>query len=93
MVEMPMWQFLLTLVLLTILSVILGYIVRVIQYEHGLKKTNNMLKQIISDGEKEAEKLKKDYLAEGKQEIANLKNEAEKEIKDRKQVVVDLEHK
>lgn len=93
MVDMPIWQFLLTLVLLTFLSVILGYIVRVMFYEHGLKKTNNMFKQIISDGEKEAEKLKKDYLAEGKQEIANLKNEADKEIRDRKQVVVDLENK
>lgn len=76
-----------------IIGLVAGYFVRVKTYEKTFSKTKAEAEEIIAMAEQEAEKKKKEALYEAKQEIASLKNEAEKDIKERKSAVIDLESK
>ena len=81
------------IVLFCIVGLGLGYILRVKIYEKSFAETKRNSEKIIADAQAEADKLKKDSIIEAKQEISALKHEADKDIKERKSVVVEQEHK
>ena len=76
-----------------LIGVIVGYFFRVRQYEGSIKKSEDAARKIVEDGTKEAEKIKKESILAAKEEISNLKKEADHDIKERKQVIIDLENK
>ncbi len=87
----PVWSTLIILGL--VLGVVIGYVIRVKLHEKSFFAAKTEAEKIVSDAEKEAEKLKKESIIEAKQEIAVLKQEADLDIKERKNVVVELENK
>ncbi len=76
-----------------IIGIVAGYFVRVKMHEKSFTKTKEEAEKIIAMAEEEAEKKKKETLHDVKAEIAELKIEADKDIKERKSVVVELENK
>ena len=81
------------IVLLFLVGLGIGYIIRVKTHEKSFKLTKQTSEKIIAEAEAEADKIKKDSIIEAKHEIAELKQEADKDIKERKGVVVELENK
>ena len=80
-------------ILLLALGLIGGFIFRVKQHEKSLQNSHELAKKIVEDGQKEAEKLKKEAILEARQNIFDQKREFERDMKERKQVVLDLETK
>ncbi len=80
-------------ILLLALGLIGGFIFRVKQHEKSLQDSRELAKKIVEDGQKEAEKLKKEAILEARQNIFDQKREFERDMKERKQVVLDLETK
>lgn len=81
------------IVLCLIIGVVAGYFVRVKMHEKTFSKTKQEAEKIVAMAEEEATKRKKEFLYEAKQEIADLKSEADRDIKERKSVVIELENK
>ena len=76
-----------------VIGAVLGYFIRVKSHEKSFAKTKAEAEKIIAVAEEEASKKKKESIYEAKQEIASLRNEADKDIKERKRVVIELENK
>lgn len=76
-----------------ILGLILGYIARKIIYEKGLKKAKFTFEKIISEGKKEADRLKKEYLQQGRSNVESFKQDAENNINSRLKLVAEQENK
>jgi ribonucrease Y len=90
---MPVLAAILSILLTAIVSVFIGYFVRVWHHEKSLRQTRIEAEKIVEDGKKEALKLKKESVLEAKQEIFTLRKEFDNDIKERRQVVVTLENK
>ena len=90
-VDTYVWIILLILCLLV--GVAVGYFVRLKMHEKSFTKTKQESEKMIADAQSEAEKKKRESITEAKQEIAALKQEADKDIRERKSVVVELENK
>lgn len=80
-------------ILLLALGLVGGFIFRVKQHEKNLQTSREQAKKIVEEGQKEAEKLKKEAILEARQNIFDQKREFERDMKERKQVVIDLETK
>lgn len=80
-------------VLLLAIGTVLGYFIRVKHYEKSIKLSNEKSKKLIDDAEKEAERIKKEAIIEGKQEVYNYKKEAEQDLKEKKELILNLENK
>lgn len=80
-------------ILLLASGLIGGFIFRVKQHEKSLQNSREQAKKIVEEGQKEAEKLKKEAILEARQNIFDQKREFERDMKERKQVVLDLETK
>lgn len=80
-------------ILLLASGLIGGFIFRVKQHEKSLENSRLQAKKIVEEGQKEAEKLKKEAILEARQNIFDQKREFERDMKERKQVVIDLESK
>lgn len=80
-------------VLLAVIAFIIGYFLRVWQREKNLKESRDLAQKIVDDGRKEAEKSKRESVLEAKQEIFALRKEFDNDIRERRQVVVNLENK
>ncbi|MDE6047072.1 MAG: Rnase Y domain-containing protein, partial [Anaeroplasmataceae bacterium] len=89
------WILLIVLCLIfgLIIGLVAGYFIRVKMHEKSFTRTKNEAEKIIAMAEGEAEKKKKEALTEAKQEIANMKADADRDIKERRSAVVDLENK
>ncbi len=87
----PVWSTLIILGL--VLGVVFGYVIRVKLHEKSFSAAKEEAEKLVLDAEREAEKHKKESIIEAKQEIAVLKQEADLDIKERKNVVVELENK
>lgn len=72
---------------------LVGYVVRIKMHESSLIRTKASTEKLLQEAKIEAEKTKKESIYEAKQEIVILKQEAEKDIKERKSIVVELENK
>lgn len=89
-----MWYWYLTASLLgLIIGGFIGFIYRVIVVEKGFQTARNQQQQIIDDGIAQADKAKKEKLIEARQEIYNLNLENDKILKEKRQIVSDLENK
>ena len=89
------WILLIVLCLIfgLVIGLVAGYFVRVKMHEKTFANTKAEAEKIIAMAEAEAEKKKREALQEAKQEIADLKNDADRDIKERRSAVVDLENK
>lgn len=76
-----------------IIGLAAGYFARVKIHEKSFTQTKQETEKIIAMAEEEAEKKRKETLIDAKKEIADLKIEADRDIRERKSVVVELENK
>lgn len=90
---MFMTEIIISILLGLIIGVVTGFFIRVKMHEKSLENSRLESKKIVEDGQKEAEKIKKELILEARQDIFNQKKELERDIKERKQVVIDLETK
>lgn len=93
--SVPIWISLIVLCLILGISIglVIGYFIRVRIHEKSFAKTRSEAEKIIAMAEEDAEKKKKEAIHEAKQEIASLKSDADRDIKERRGAVVDLENK
>lgn len=80
-------------VLLSIIGFGLGYFVRVWQRDKSIKTSREMAQKIVEDGKKEVEKAKRESVLEAKQDIFALRKDFDRDMRDRRQVVITLENK
>ena len=85
--------FIISILLTLILSLILGYFIRVWLHGKSIQASKKLAEQIVEDGKKEASKNKKESILEAKQEIFSLRKEFDNDMKERRQVVIQLENK
>ena len=85
--------FILLIVFGLIGGVVAGYFIRVAHHEKSLKKSREEAAKIIEDGKKEAEKTKRELVLEAKQEIYALRKEVDNDLRERRQIVINLEEK
>ena len=92
--SVPIWISLIVLCLILGISIglVTGYFIRVRIHEKSFAKTRSEAEKIIAMAEEDAEKKKKEAIHEAKQEIASLKSDADRDIKERRGAVVDLEN-
>ncbi len=83
----------LSILLTFILSIFVGYFIRVWHHDKSLKKAQNQVEKLIEEGKREASKIKKETVFETKQELFQLKKDQEKDLRERRQVVINLENK
>lgn len=76
-----------------IAGLVLGVVAMMAWTKAGLNKTQQQAKQILNQAQSEASAKLKQAVLDGKTQVHDLKVEAEKDIKERKQEVVDLENK
>lgn len=74
-----------------IVGIAIGYAVRKYISEGKLNNAEALSKRIILDAEHEAESKKKELLVEAKEEIQRLRTEQEREVKDRREELQQLE--
>ena len=79
--------------LLLIVGLVSGYFFRVKQHDKSLNEARAKAEGIVTEARETAEKLKREAILEAKTEIQEIKRQAEMDIKERKTVVFDLEHK
>ncbi len=79
--------------LLIVGALIGGYFIRVWHHEKNLKTSRATAEKIVEDGKKEAEKAKRESVLEAKQEIFALRKEFDNDMRERRQVVLNLENK
>ena len=76
-----------------LVGLIFGYFIRVWHREKSIKATRELAEKIVEDGKKEAEKAKRESVLEAKQEIFVLRKDFDNDMRERRQVVVNLENK
>lgn len=88
---------LITFILLIVLGLlggaVIGYFIRVSHHEKSLRQSREAAERIVEDGKKEAEKTKRELVFEAKQEILTLRKEFDNDMRERRQVVLNLEEK
>ena len=89
-----------SILLALVIGCAVGYYVRLKTHEKSLNLSKMKAESIIADANTLAEKIKNDaeksknkIIFEGKQEVAQYKKEADADIKERRQIIVDLENK
>src|SRR5690606_13268766 len=85
--------FILLIVVGALGGALVGYFIRVAQHEKSLRLAREEAERIIEDGKKEADRTKREMVFEAKQEILTLRKEFDEDIKDRRQIVMNLEEK
>src|SRR3989339_69473 len=79
--------------LLIVGALVVGYFIRVWHHEKSIKTSRATAEKIVEDGKKEAEKAKRESVLEAKQEIFALRKEFDNDVRERRQVVLNLENK
>ncbi len=79
--------------LLIIVALVVGYFIRVWHHEKNLRQSRATAEKIVEDGKKEAEKAKRESVLEAKQEIFALRKDFDNDVRERRQVVLNLENK
>ncbi len=80
-------------ILALVCGIIIGYLVRVKQHEKSLNDSQVKAQAIIDEGKISADVYKKELINEAKEDIAALRSNAEADIKERKNIVIELENK
>lgn len=76
-----------------VLGVIIGITYRKKVTEAAIGSAEGKARQIVEDGQRQAETLKKEALLEAKEEILRQRNESEREIKERRGEVTRMERR
>lgn len=74
-----------------LVGTLIGYFIRSTIYENKIARSKDKAQQIIDEAIKEAEAKKRQSLIELKEEQHKLKTETERELKERRKIVLDLE--
>ncbi len=82
-----------SVLLAIIIGFAVGYFVRVWHREKSISASKELAEKIVEDGKKEAEKAKRESVLEAKQEIFVLRKDFDNDMRERRQVVVNLENK
>jgi len=82
-----------SVLLAIIIGFAIGYFVRVWHREKSINASKELAEKIVEDGKKEAEKAKRESVLEAKQEIFVLRKDFDNDMRERRQVVVNLESK
>ncbi len=82
-----------SILLAVIIGVLVGFFLRMVIHEKGINTAKKMAEKIVEDGKKEAEKSKRESVLEAKQEIFNLKKDFDTDVRERRQIVLNLENK
>ena len=90
-VDTYVWIILIILCLIAGIGV--GFLIRLKMHSNSFAKSKEESEKILADAEEEAERKKRESINEAKQEIAALKQDADRDIRERKSVVVELENK
>ena len=72
-------------ILLVLAGLFVGVISVIVINRIKENNTSKKVDEILTNAQKEAEKIKKDYLAEAKEELNIIKQDNEKEIKEKKE--------
>ena len=86
------WVFISTLLAL-ILGVGIGFVLKTYIRDKKFDDRKSEAQKIVDDAKIEAERLKKESIQEAKETVSDMKRDAEIDIKERKDVVVELENK
>ncbi|HPG42989.1 MAG TPA: ribonuclease Y [Acholeplasmataceae bacterium] len=79
--------------LLIVVAFAVGYFIRVWHHEKSMQASRQAAEKIVEDGKKEAEKAKRESVLEAKQEIFALRKDFDNDMRERRQVVLNLENK
>ena len=71
----------------------LGYFIRIKTHEKSVAASNAEAEKIIANANSEAEKIRKQSLDDARNEVSKMKTDAKNDIRERKNVVVELENK
>ena len=80
-------------ILLVLIGIFIGIICILIFNYLRNNNTSKKIENMLEKAKKDADKIKRDYLLEAKDEAHKLKIEKDKEIKERKQEVVEAEER
>ncbi len=76
-----------------IIGLVVGVVIMIMVNKAGLNKSQQLARQILSEAENDAQAKLKQAVLDGKTQVHDLKVEAEKEIKERRKEVDNLENK
>ncbi len=76
-----------------LVGLFIGYILKQVLRDKKFDDRQEEASKLIAEAKLEAERLKKESIQEAKGTVNDLKREAEQDIKERKEVVVELENK
>lgn len=82
-----------TSILLGLIGLLTGIIIAFVFYKLKSLYSKEKAEKIVENALKEADSIKREAILEAKEEVHNLKLEAEKEIKEQKQALVDTENR
>ncbi|MEG0563470.1 Rnase Y domain-containing protein, partial [Anaerorhabdus sp.] len=88
-----MFEFNISSILSGVIGVILGIIVMVIVSKLGLNREKQKAKMLIEESSNKAENMLRQAALDGKQQVYELKLIAEKELKERKSEIQEMENK
>ncbi len=91
MIELKVYQLIISILLVAIVGTLIGYFIRSLIYENKIARSKEKAQQIIDEALKEAENKKRQTLIEIKEEQHKIKLETERELKERKAIVLELE--
>jgi ribonucrease Y len=86
-----MTEIIISILLGALVGTLIGYFIRSTIYENKIARSKDKAQQIIDEAIKETEAKKRQTLIEIKEEQHKLKIETERELKDRKAIVLELE--
>lgn len=74
-------------------GLVIGFFIRVKIYEKTMRETREKVEKIVNDGIKEADDYKKEAVISAKQEVFTLRKDFEDDMRERRQIVVNLEER
>lgn len=83
--------FVISILFVAFVGTLIGYFIRSYIYENKIARSKEKAQQIIDEAVKEAESKKRQTLIEIKEEQHKIKIETERELKERKTIVLELE--
>ena len=82
-----------SLIFSLLIGLIIGVVIMIIASKVGLNRDRVKAQQIIDDADAKAKNMVKQAVLDGKTQVYDLRLQAEKEIKDRRTELTDLENK
>ncbi|RXI97940.1 ribonuclease Y [Anaerobacillus alkaliphilus] len=91
--EINIYVFIFILLVLSAISAVVGYLVRKSIAEAKISSAEHAANQIIEESKREADRLKKEAVLEGKDEIHKLRQDAERDVRERRNEIQKQENR